>query len=257
MFHPGQTRAGNDEYECARRWMTAEADAAVHGAFDGGAIDVLVNDSHGGLRNLIPDSIDRRAHLILGKPRYLSMIAGMDDCDAVCMIGYHVRVGSRGVLAHTINSFAFARVWLNEQELGEAGLYGALAGGHGMPVAVVSGDDVFIKETRPLLPHTTFVETKQAEGQNAGTSLPPGQSCGTIYAAMKATVQRGRFSMPLRPQAPIVCHLQTQTPTLADLFCQRPAPERIDGAMLRFTADFVEHAVRMLSSLSAMSAVLR
>ena len=74
VFHPEQTRAGNGEYERARRWMTAEADAAVRGAFDGGATDVLVNDSHGGFRNLIPDSIDRRARFVLGKPRYLSIV---------------------------------------------------------------------------------------------------------------------------------------------------------------------------------------
>ncbi len=116
---------------------------------------------------------------------------------------------------------------------------------------------MFIKETKPLLPHTTFVETKQAEGQNAGTSLSPEQSCEAIYAAVKATVQRGHFSMPLRIQAPIVCRLQTQTPALADLFCQWPALERVDGTMLRFAADSVEHAVRMLNSLSAMSAMLR
>ncbi|MGI4891529.1 MAG: M55 family metallopeptidase, partial [Janthinobacterium lividum] len=98
VFHPEQTRAGNAEYERARRWMTAEADAAVRGAFDGGATEVLVNDSHGGFRNLIPDSIDRRARFVLGKPRYLSMMAGVDGCNAVCMIGYHARAGSRGVV---------------------------------------------------------------------------------------------------------------------------------------------------------------
>lgn len=257
VFHPEQTRAGNPEYERARRWMTAEADAAVRGAFDGGATEVLVNDSHGGFRNLIPEAIDRRARFVLGKPRYLSMVAGVDGCNAVCMIGYHARAGSRGVLAHTINSFAFARVWFNEQELGEAGLYGALAGERGVPVAVASGDDVFIKETLPLLPLTTFVETKQAEGQNAGMSLSPEQSCDAIHAAVKAAVRRGHFSMPLRIKPPIVCRLQTQTPALADLFCQWPALERVDGTMLRFAADSVEHAVRMLNSLSAMSAMLR
>jgi D-amino peptidase len=257
VFHPEQTRAGNGEYERARRWMTAEADAAVRGAFDGGATEVLVNDSHGGFRNLIPESIDRRARFVLGKPRYLSMMAGVDGCDAVCMIGYHARAGSRGVLAHTINSFAFARVWFNEQELGEAGIYGALAGERGVPVAVASGDDVFIRETQPLFPHTTFVETKRAEGQNTGTSLSPEQSCDAIHAAVKNAVQRRYFGRPFQIAPPIVCRLQTQTPALADLFCQWPALERVDGTMLRFAADSVEHAVRMLNSLSAMSTMLR
>jgi D-amino peptidase len=161
------------------------------------------------------------------------------------------------VLAHTINSFAFARVWFNEQELGEAGIYGALAGERGVPVAVASGDDVFIRETQPLFPHTTFVETKRAEGQNTGTSLSPEQSCDAIHAAVKNAVQRRYFGRPFQIAPPIVCRLQTQTPALADLFCQWPALERVDGTMLRFAADSVEHAVRMLNSLSAMSTMLR
>jgi len=126
-----------------------------------------------------------------------------------------------------------------------------------VPVAVASGDDVFVKETLPLLPHTTFVETKQAEGMNAGMSLSSEKSCDAILAAVRSAVQRGHFGMPLRIQPPIVCRVQTQTPALADLFCQWPALERVDGTMLRFAADSVEHAVRMLNSLSAMSFMLR
>src|SRR5215831_6128796 len=121
VFHAEQTRPGNGEYERARAWMTGEANAAVQGAFDAGATEVLVNDSHGGFRNLLPDQIDARAQLVLGKPRYLGMMAGVEaGCDGVFMIGYHGRAQSQGVLAHTINSSAFARVWLNGQELGEA-----------------------------------------------------------------------------------------------------------------------------------------
>ena len=45
VFHAEQTRAGNGEYERARRWMTHEANAAVEGAFAGGATEVMVNDS--------------------------------------------------------------------------------------------------------------------------------------------------------------------------------------------------------------------
>ena len=55
VVHPEQTRAGNAEYERARRWMTREANAAICGAFDGGATEVRVNDSHGTYRNLLAD----------------------------------------------------------------------------------------------------------------------------------------------------------------------------------------------------------
>ena len=77
----------------------------------------------------------------------------------------------RGVLAHTINGFAFARVCRNDHELGEAGIYGALAGEFGVPVVMASGDDVFIEENQSIFAQTTFVQTKRATGQTSCISL--------------------------------------------------------------------------------------
>jgi D-amino peptidase len=199
VYHHEQARQGNPEYERARLLMAHEANAAIAGAFDAGATEVLVNDSHGGFRNMPPDVLDARARVVQGKPRYLSMVAGVeeDGVDAVCMVGYHSRAQGRGILAHTINSFAFAGI-RNGQELGEAGLYGALAGEYGVPVVMGSGDDVFIAENRALFPHATFVETKKATGFNSGVSLSPEQSRKAIRAgvveALAARAVRSRWS---------------------------------------------------------------
>jgi len=258
VFHAEQTRPGNGEYERARAWMTTEANAAVQGAFAGGATEVLVNDSHGGFRNLLPDQIDPRAQLVLGKPRYLGMMAGVEAaCDGVFMIGYHGRAQSRGILAHTINSSAFARVWLNGQELGEAGLYGALAGEFGVPVLMASGDDVFVAETRQVMPWVRYVQTKSAGGFGSGTTMSPAAARDAIReAAIDAVRERSQASV-LRLAAPVECRLQTLTPAHADLFCQWPALERLDGVTLAFSADSVQSAVRMLNCLSAMSFMLK
>lgn len=264
VFNVEQTRAGNGEYERARAWMTAEANAAVQGAFAGGATEVLVNDSHGGFRNLLPDQLDERARLVLGKPRYLGMMGGLEEgCEAVFMVGYHGRAQSRGILAHTINSFAFARVLLNGVELGEAGLYGALAGELGVPVLMASGDNVFVDETRPLFPHAQWVETKVAHGQGSGVSLSLVDSRQAIAKAARDAV-RGALSgtgqgrpAPFRVPGPIECRLQTQSTALADLFCMWPSLERVDGVTLCFTVDTVQAVIRTLNSLSAMSFMLR
>ncbi|MDM9557972.1 MULTISPECIES: M55 family metallopeptidase [Bordetella] len=258
VFHAEQVRAGNGEYERARAWMTGEANAAVQGAFAGGADEVLVNDSHGGFRNLLPDALDERARLVLGKPRYLGMMGGLEEhCDAVFLIGYHARSQARGILAHTINSFAFARVFINGQELGEAGLYGALAGELGVPVILGSGDDVFIAETRELFPHAQWVQTKVAHGQGSGATLSPAAARRAIAAAAEAAVRGMAGAVPLRIAAPIECRLQTQSSALADLFCMWPALERVDGVTVRFTAGSMQDAIRTLNSLSAMSFMLR
>ncbi|MFC5521852.1 M55 family metallopeptidase [Polaromonas jejuensis] len=258
VFHHEQVRAGNPEYERARLLMTHEANAAIAGAFEAGASEVLVNDSHGGFRNMPAELLDARAQAVMGKPRYLSMMAGVDQgVDAVCMIGYHSRAQGRGILAHTINSFAFTRVYFNEQELGEAGIYGALAGEYGVPVVMASGDDVFIAEHRPLFPHTTFVQTKRATGQTSGISLSPAQACSAIRAGVAAALAERGSVRPLVLPGPISVRLQTQTPALADLFCQWPSLERLGGDAVGFAAPTVEAAVRMLNCLSAMSSMLR
>ncbi|BEP35434.1 M55 family metallopeptidase [Variovorax sp. V59] len=258
VYHHEQARPGNPEYERARLLMAHEANAAIAGAFEAGATEVLVNDSHGGFRNMPPDVLDARARVVQGKPRYLSMVAGVEEgVDAVCMVGYHSRAQGRGILAHTINSFAFAGIRLGEQELGEAGLYGALAGEYGAPVVMASGDDVFIAENRPIFPHATFVQTKRATGFSSGVSLSPEQSRAAIRAGVVQGLAGRDSAAALVFKGPQVVTLRTQSPAMADLFCQWPSFERIDGVTLRFTADTVEAAVRMLNCCSAMSSMLR
>ncbi|REE17486.1 D-aminopeptidase DppA [Paraburkholderia sp. BL27I4N3] len=263
VFHPEQTRAGNGEYEAARRWMTLEANAAIEGAFAGGATQVWVNDSHGGFRNLLPDLLDARAQVVLGKPRTLGMMAGLEYGAAlVFMIGYHAMSQTRGILAHTINSFAFARVSLNGVEVGEAGVYGALAEEYGAQIALLSGDDVFAEETAPRFPGARFVVTKSATGHASGVTQSPASARAAIETAACEVVQqhlaKGHARESTRSEAkPVACELRVQTSALADLFCQWPTLTRVDAVTLRFSAASAEHVVRMLNCLSAMSFMLR
>lgn len=258
VYHPEQTRSGNGEFERARLLMAHEASAAVAGAFDAGATEVWVNDSHGGFRNMPPDLLDARARVIQGKPRYLSMVAGVDEgVDALCMIGYHSRAQGRGILAHTINSFAFAGIALNGVEYGEAGLYGALAGEYGVPVVMGSGDDAFIEENRALFPNAAFVQTKRATGFTSGVSLSPEQARAAIRKGVAEGLAARAACKPLVFAGTQSVTLRTQSPAMADLFCQWPTFERVDGVTLRFTAGTVEAAVRMLNCCSAMSSMLR
>ncbi len=260
VFHPEQTRAGNGEYERARRQMTEEANAVIRGALAAGAQDIAVNDSHGGFRNLLPDLLHPAARMVLGKPRELGMMGGLDETtEAVMMVGYHARSQTRGILAHTINSFAFARVWFNQMEMSEASIYGALAGEHGVPVIFGSGDDVFVAQTQPIFPQAQFAEIKQAHGANSGASLSQQAACSllekTAYAAVSAhaaqAVAAYRIPTPLR------CRLQVQTVALTDLFCQLPIVEREDAVTLSFAAPTVGYAVRVLNSFSAMSFMMK
>ena len=257
VVHPDQTRPGNPDYERARRLMTQEANAAARGAFEGGAREVLIGDAHGGYRNLLPDELDPRTRYVIGKPRTLGMLGGLETgCDALMLVGFHTRSLATGVLAHTINSSAFARIWLNGQELGEAGLYGALAGERGVPVILASGDDAFAEETRGVLPDCRFVVTKQATGRHSAISLSPHAACAAIQTGAREAMAATGSARPLYLKTPVQTRLQTMTPAHADLFCQWPTLQRLDAVTLEYASDSVEHAVRVLNCLSAMAAML-
>ena len=243
--------------------MTEEANAAIRGAFEGGATEVLVNDSHGSFRNLIVDALHPRAQYVLGKPRYLGMMAGLESgCDAVMMLGYHSQAQGRGVLAHTINSFAFARVEINGEPYGEAGLYGALATEMGVPIIFGSGDDQFIAENKDKFPDAQWVQTKVAYGHSSGLSLSLETSQVAIAqvaeSATRAFVQRASTARTAQKHvSPIHCRLVTQGPAFADLFCTLPQLVRLDGVTLEFSAPSMAHTIRILNSMAAMSFMLR
>jgi D-amino peptidase len=264
VWRPEQTQAGNGDYERARRWMTKEADAAVRGAFAGGAVAVLVNDSHGHFGNLLADELDARAQLIQGKPRQLGMMAGVDQgVDGVLMIGWHSRAKSRGVLAHTTNSFAFSRVWLGGLELGEVGLYAALAGEFGVPVLMASGCDVMAAEVHSLLPHAACTVVKWSDGARSGRSLSPAAACELIEAAARDAVQALASTGPLAcrpwqlPATPPTLRVQCQSPALADVFALWPGVQREDAETVVVPCAAVHDAVRSLNALSVMATVLR
>lgn len=264
VWRPEQTQAGNGDYERARRWMTQEADAAVRGAFAGGAGTVLVNDSHGHFGNLLADEIDPRAQLIQGKPRQLGMMAGVDQqVDGVLMIGWHARAKATGVLAHTSNSFAFARVWLAGQELGEIGLYAALAGQFGVPVLMVSGCDVTAAEAGALIPEVACTVVKWSEGARSGRSMSPQASREAIEAGAQQAVQAlqaGQRPRPLRlpcDGATLPLRLQCQSPALADAFALWPTVRRSAGDTIEIDCATVHEAVRCLNALSLMGNALR
>jgi len=225
---------------------------------------VLVNDSHGHFGNLLADELDPRAQLIQGKPRQLGMMAGVDQgVDGVLMIGWHSRAKSRGVLAHTTNSFAFSRVWLGGLELGEVGLYAALAGEFGVPVLMASGCDVMAAEVRSLLPNAACTVVKWSDGARSGRSLSPAAACELIETAARDAVQAlaspgPRTCTPWRlPATPPTLRVQCQSPALADVFALWPGVQREDAETVVVRCTTVHDAVRSLNALSVMATVLR
>ncbi len=159
---PEHAMNGNGEYERFRRLMTAEVNAAVIGALEGGAGRIIVNDSHGKMANLLIEELDPRAELISGSPKPYGMMQGIGPgIDRVFFVGYHAASGSLGaVLEHTGNDRVIG-IYLNGQEVGESGLNAALAGHFNVPVVLVTGDVAVTREAVALLGQIETVAVKE------------------------------------------------------------------------------------------------
>lgn len=160
---PDQTSSSGSEYGRARKLMAADANAAIAGAFAGGATDVLVNDSHGGQRNLLPEDLDPRARLISHSFKRHGMMEGLDETfDAVIFVGYHAKAQApRGLFAHT-GSGVVRDLRVNGESVGEGGLNALLADWYGVPVVLVTGDDTAVEEVSARVPGIRGVVVKRA-----------------------------------------------------------------------------------------------
>lgn len=211
VVHREQTNPTGYDYELARRLMTAEANAAVLGAFDAGVEEVVVSDSHGGngMRNLLIEELDSRADIILGSPRPFGQLEGLDKSfSTVLLVGYHTRHGAAGVLSHTTNGQAIANLWLNDQLVGEIGLNAYLAGHYGVPVSLVSGDNLTVAEARTLLPDVVGVEVKTALGRYAARNLHPVRARTYLRAGAEKAVRQASYMAAPRLEGPIICRVQ-------------------------------------------------
>jgi D-amino peptidase len=249
---------GNPEYERARRLMTEEANAAIDGAFAGGATEVVVNDSHGPMINLLPELLDDRAELILGKPKPVNMFAGLDgDFTGVMCVGYHAGAGRHGVLSHTTNGFAFRAIRLNGIDCAEATIYGAYAGSLGVPVILLTGDDVLAAECGPLFPGAECAVVKHALGHRAARALSPARSRDLIREAAERAVRTAADVAPFVVEAPYRLEIDLNNPALADLAATIPVARRLSPVTVAFEPETVEAALGWMNTISAMSAFLR
>jgi D-amino peptidase len=195
-----QTTPGGRDYGIARTLMTAEANAAVTGAFDGGAISVVVNDSHGPMDNLLGEQLDPRADYVVGRPKPLGMMQEVTPGTGVALfVGYHAGpADASGVLAHTYSSAAFADIRLNGRSVTEAELNALLAGALGVPVGLVTGDDLICAVAAKSLPGAITVQVKTALGYTAARSRPPQAAREAIRTGARQAVAEARAGR-LRP----------------------------------------------------------
>jgi D-amino peptidase len=233
VVHADQTDSTHPEYQRFRRLMTADVNAAIRGAFDGGADEVVVSDGHGGARNILIEELDGRARLNSGSPSPFSMMQGIDaGIQGVILAGYHARMGTpNAILDHTWSSARVAGVWLNGDPVGEIGLNAALAGHFGAPVIMISGDQTACAEAASLVGSVETAVVKQATGRTSAECLPPEVTQIKIHDTARRAVKRlrdGKAPKPLRVVTPVIVAVEFIRSEMADAASLLPGARRSD-----------------------------
>ncbi|MBX5457102.1 MAG: M55 family metallopeptidase [Thermogemmatispora sp.] len=183
---------GQPEYAQGRLLLTREVNAVINGAQEAGASEFVVNDAHHFMRNLHPQELAGEATLISGRHKPLYMMEGLDSSFAgVCFVSYHGSIGAeRAVLCHTYSPAAIWEVRLNGQIVGEAGVNALVAAHYGVPIILVSGDDVTVQEAEIVAPAAEKVVVKHSLGRFAAAHLHPTRACELLRAGAQRAVER-------------------------------------------------------------------
>jgi D-amino peptidase len=241
------TKLEGVEYERARKWMTGEANAAIEGALEAGATEIVIADSHGHMRNLLADELNEKALLVRGSPRPGAMMEGLDDSyDAAFLVGYHSQAGARGVLSHTYLGGTIYNIRLNGKTVGEPGFNAALAGHYGVPVALACGDNTLEAEVKEIMPWTETVVTKWALSTLSAKNLTPQASQKKIKAAAKVALGKLSSMKPLVFEKPVRLEIDFIQAFSTGLVADIPGVERTGGRSIVYTGTSMLDVMRTL-----------
>jgi D-amino peptidase len=215
-----------------------------------------VNDSHWFMRNLLAEELHQAAELVSGDPKPRSMVQGIDGgFDAALFIGYHARAGTRNAILDHTYADRIHDVRLNGTPVGELGLNAALAGVHGVPVALVSGDSGLAAEAKDLLGEgVAAVIVKEAVSRHAAKSVAPAVACRMIREAVPRALERRHAPFTLR--APVTLEVDFAMTMHADMAELCPGASRTAGRTVAFTHHEYGEVFRAWRTLLNLSAVV-
>ncbi len=258
-----QTTPGHPEYERFRRLMTEDVNAAVRGAFAGGAGEVIVSDGHWDASNILIEQLDPRARLNSGTPRPYSMLEGIDGgVDGVLFVGYHAQVGTlNAVLDHTWSSFAGRRALVDADRRRAAGdgrnrpeRGGVRALRRPCPDDLGRPDRVR-RGRGPLSEHCD--RGREAGERPERRRLPAARGQRTLIEQCAARgVQLLRSDnppQPLKVPAPVTVTVEFVKSQMADSAAIMPGARRVDGKRVEFVARDMPEAYRAFRALVGLA----
>ena len=258
VVHGDQVSSASPEYTAARRWMVEDVNAVIAGLLEAGAGEIVVNDSHGSMRNIVADALNPKASLITGSPKPLSMMQGIDATfDAVIFVGYHARAGTApAILDHTISSSTIRSIKVNGQELPELGLNAAIAGYYKVPVIMLSGDTTTCEQAKSVLGQgLVTAAVKEATGRTAARLFPLEQARARLREAAREALGKRASIQPFRIAAPYTVEVDFHNSAQAELPLLLPGVKRTGARSVSVTGtDYIE-TVKLVRAVIALAGV--
>jgi D-amino peptidase len=238
------SRSGKD-YDYFRRIMTLETNSAIEGARAAGATEIVVRDSHGSARNILPDLLSKNARLLRdwsGGPK--SMMEGVDETfAAVIFIGYHARAGTPDALLEHTMTGTVTDVSINGVSLPEAGINALIAGHYNVPVVFAAGDEALCKQVKHLFGAIETVSVKKGIG-GAALNLHPEVSRERIRAGVEKALRNRNQYKPykLSPPYTLVLKLKDEKKVYNGQFY--PGAERTGDWELTFKSNDLMEVIK-------------
>jgi D-amino peptidase len=259
VVDPTHVTSTHPEYQRFRRIMTDEVNAAIRGAFAGGADEVVVSDAHGNKTNILVEALDERAEINSGGIAPFGMVQGIDESfDAAMFIGYHARMGApNAILSHTISGKRVANIWLNDRPTGEFGLNASVCGYYGAPVILVGGDLAACQEADSWVPGIDQVVVKKGTSRHSAQCLSTAKAHRLMEKTAEKAVKRfldGGGPPPLQVAAPVKITLEFHQAAMADGADGLPGAVRLDGRRLEMESLDMPTAYRTLKKAISLGA---
>lgn len=250
---PEDVLPGASQWERCRAMFTSDVNAAVLGFYDGGADQVLINEAHWTMRNLLLEKLDARAEMLTGRHKSLSMVEGVQhgDVDGIAFVGYHMGAGAEGVLAHTYLANSITGVWLNGTRAGEGLLNAHVVAEYGVPVILVTGDDLTCADAAGYAPDAVTVAVKDHVSRYAAVCRTPARTAADIRAAAKeATALAVRRDPVFR--GPHTVEVEFDAEHLAMAATVVPGTERCGERRIAYTSETMYEGIRTFKAVTTV-----
>jgi len=254
----------DSEYNRFRMLMTADANAAIAGAFDAGATEVVVADGHGNMSNILIEELDERARLVSGNNRVMCQLEGLDTTfGGILFVGHHGREGGSeySVINHTLAGICVEELKVNGKAIGETELNTFVAGDFGVPPLLITGDDAYVREVQETLPDITNVVVKRGIDRFAAELISPKKTQKLIREKAAEAVSKSREAKPYKIEGPVHIQVRFKSTGQATMTTTLPFVQLVSPKTIEFVFDDMVTAYKafwgcVLIAMTATNGVL-